>query len=126
MATSKARITALITPVGQDAQDEARALAEEGRTSKAVARLRKDSGLGLHPASAALDLLGEGRPLPTSYEQALGTLRDECPELVGELTVLLHRDDRNAAIRLLRERTDMDLAGGYHLVEALAAHLGAA
>ncbi|WP_336323568.1 hypothetical protein [Streptomyces lavendofoliae] len=126
MTTSKARITALITPVGRDAQEEAGALAGEGRTSKAVSRLRKDSGLGLHPATAALDLLLEGRVLPTSYEQALDALRDEYPQLVGELTVLLHHDDRNGAIRLLRERTDMDLAGGYHLVEALMARLGAA
>ncbi|GAA2488031.1 hypothetical protein [Streptomyces gobitricini] len=126
MSTSKARITALITPVDQHAQDEAGALAQEGRTSKAVARLRKGSGLGLHPASAALELLGEGRPLPTSYEQALAALQDECPDLVGEMTVLLHSGDRNGAIKLLRERTDMDLAGGYHLVEALTARSGSA
>ncbi|MFB6848387.1 hypothetical protein ACFCXS_26555 [Streptomyces sp. NPDC056373] len=36
MANTKARTAALITPVGQEAQDEARALAADGRKDKAA------------------------------------------------------------------------------------------
>ncbi|MET9519943.1 hypothetical protein [Streptomyces sp. NPDC002994] len=120
MTTSKARLTALITPVEQEAQNDAKALAQAGRASKAVSRLRKDSGLGLHTASAALDLLNEGNSLPTSYQQALDTLRSLSPGLVDEMLTLLDNDENTSAIKLLREHTDMDLAGGYHLVEELS------
>ncbi|MBC2877586.1 MULTISPECIES: hypothetical protein [Streptomyces] len=126
MTSTKTRTTALITPVGPEAQDEARTLAAEGRTAKAVRRLRKDSGLGLHTASAALDLLGRGHTLPTSYRQALESLRHLDAPLVDELTELLRGGGRDAAIKLLRERTDIDLAGGYHLVMELAADIGSA
>ncbi|QGV79528.1 hypothetical protein [Streptomyces ficellus] len=73
-----------------------------------------------------MDLLLDGYELPTSYNQALDTLKAQAPELVSSLAELLTRDDRTSAIKLLRERTEMDLAGGYHLVEALVRELGAA
>ncbi|WP_447030915.1 hypothetical protein [Streptomyces hypolithicus] len=88
--------------------------------SRAVSRLRKDSGLGLRTASAALDLLNEGSSLPTSYHQALNALRSLSPDLVDEMSTLLDNEDSTSAIKLLRERTDMDLAGGYHLVQELS------
>ncbi|MFH8804495.1 hypothetical protein ACH4F6_33800 [Streptomyces sp. NPDC017936] len=125
MTSTKARLTARITPVGQADQDEARSLAEEGRTSKAIRRLRKDSGLALHTAPAALDLLTEGTALPTTYGQALEALRRLDAPLVGEMTELLRNGDRDSAIKLLRERTDIDLAGGYHLVVKLGEEIGA-
>jgi hypothetical protein len=124
MMSTKARLTAQITPVEQTGQDEARALVDEGRTSKAIRRLRKDSGLALHTAPAALDLLIEGRALPTSYAQALEALRQLDASLVEEMTELLGNGDRDSAIKLLRERTDIDLAGGYHLVMELSEQLG--
>ncbi|MEN8649143.1 hypothetical protein ABCR94_00450 [Streptomyces sp. 21So2-11] len=120
MTTSKARLTALITPVEQEAQNEAKALSQGGRVSRAVSRLRKDSGLGLRTGSAALDLLNEGSSLPTSYQQALNALRSLSPDLVDEMSALLDNEDSTSAIKLLRERTDMDLAGGYHLVQELS------
>lgn len=125
MTSTKARTTALITPVEESAQREAKALADEGRTAKAVRRLRKDSGLGLEAASAALDLLLAGQPLPVTYGQALDALRRLDGALVEELTDLLGSGRRDDAIRLLRERTDIDLAGGYHLVTELNGRLGA-
>lgn len=123
MASSKARTTALITPVGRAAQEEAMALADEGRTAKAVRRLRKDSGLGLDTASVALDLLTQGRSLPTTYGEALDALLQFDAPLVAELTDLLASGDRDLAIKMLRERTDVDLAGGYHLVTELSTRL---
>ncbi|MGK5642140.1 hypothetical protein ACSNOK_28065 [Streptomyces sp. URMC 126] len=119
MTSTTTRTTALITPVDPEAQDEARALAAEGRTAKAVRRLRKNSGLGLHTAPVALDLLGQGHTLPATYRQALESLRRLDAPLVAELTALLRNGEREAAIKLLRERTDIDLAGGYHLVTEL-------
>ncbi|MFF9108056.1 hypothetical protein [Streptomyces sp. NPDC014805] len=124
MTSSKARTTALITPVEESAQREAEALAAEGRTAKAVRRLRKDSGLGLEAASAALELLNEGQLLPTTYGQALDALGRLDTGLVDEMTALLGSGRRDDAIRLLRERTDIDLAGGYHLVTELNGRLG--
>ncbi|MFF4491190.1 hypothetical protein ACFY0F_32800 [Streptomyces sp. NPDC001544] len=123
MASPKARTTALITPVERAAQDEAMALAGEGRTAKAVRRLRKDSGLGLATASVALELLTQGRSLPTTYGEALDALRQLDAPLVAEMTDLLTSGNRDSAIKLLRERTDVDLAGGYHLVTELSARL---
>ncbi|WP_367044580.1 hypothetical protein [Streptomyces sp. Je 1-332] len=123
MTTAKARTTALITPVDQEAQDEAKALAGDGRTAKAVRRLRKGSGLGLGEAPVALSLLTEGNTLPTTYSQALDTLQGLDTQLVTEMTALLNGGNRDAAIRLLRERTDIDLAGGYHLVTELSTRL---
>ncbi|MER6712984.1 hypothetical protein ABZ322_14520 [Streptomyces sp. NPDC006129] len=124
MTSTKARTTALITPVEQGAQHEAKALAGEGRTAKAIRRLRKDSGLGLDTASVALDLLAQGHALPTTYSQALDALRQLDAPLVTELTDLLSSSRRDTAIKLLRERTDIDLAEGYHLVTELSGQLG--
>ncbi|MFI9720768.1 hypothetical protein ACIHFE_14090 [Streptomyces sp. NPDC052396] len=121
MTSTKTRTTALITPVAQEAQDEAKALAGQGRTAQAVRRLRKESSLGLHVAPVAVDLLVKGHRLPTNYQQAVDALRQCDARLIGEMTNLLHNKDQDSAIKLLRERTDIDLAGGYHLVMALAA-----
>ncbi|MGI5368870.1 hypothetical protein [Streptomyces iakyrus] len=116
MTNSKARTAALITPVGREAQDEARALAAEGRTGKAVRRLRRGSWLKRGPAREAVELLAEGQVLPTSNAEGLAALRRLDAELVAELTALLDDDQQIAAVKLLRERTGVDLAGGYHLV----------
>ncbi|GGY29893.1 hypothetical protein [Streptomyces djakartensis] len=123
MTSTKARTTALITPVEQATQDEAKVLAAEGHTAKAVRRLRKSSGLGLDAAPVALDLLAQGRTLPTTYDQALDALRRLDAPLVAEMTALLGSGDRDSAIKLLRERTDIDLAGGYHVVMELSGQL---
>jgi hypothetical protein len=124
MTNTKARTAAMITPVGQEAQDEARALARDGRTGKAVRRLRKDSWLKRGPAREALELLVDGQELPTSSGQALDVLRRLDGPLVGELTALLEGGRQIAAVKLLRERTGIDLAGGYHLVLELGSRPG--
>ncbi|MFJ4278487.1 hypothetical protein [Streptomyces massasporeus] len=123
MTNTKARTTALITPIEQEAQDEAKALAREGRTAKAIRRLRKDSGLGLSAAPVAVDLLNQGHALPTTYGEALETLRALDAPLVVEMADLLGSGDRDSAIKLLRERTDIDLAGGYLLAMELSGQL---
>ncbi|MFB7931374.1 hypothetical protein ACFC4C_19960 [Streptomyces sp. NPDC056039] len=127
MTSEQARLTAVITTVEQEAQDEAKALADEGRTARAIRRLRKSSSLNLHTGSVALDLLVEGGTLPTTHRQALDALREADAALVGELTGVLRQERRDAdiqAVKLLRERTGIDLAGGYHLVRELSAQLG--
>ncbi|MBB6415871.1 hypothetical protein [Streptomyces sp. AK010] len=130
MTNTKARTAAVITPVGHEAQGEARALAREGRAGKAVRRLRKDSWLKRGPAREALELLVDGQELPTSsgtrwrpcvgpvlrWSVRSGALRRPDAPLVGELTALLGSGRQIAAVSLLRERTGIDLAGGYHLV----------
>ncbi|MEV5510612.1 hypothetical protein [Streptomyces orinoci] len=121
MTSTKTRTTALITPVPQEAQGAAKALAAQGRTAQAIRRLRKESGLGIHVAPVALDLLTQGHALPTDYRQAVDALRRCDAGLVSEMTNLLHDGDQDSAIKLLREQTDIDLAGGYHLVMALRA-----
>ncbi|MFI1177892.1 hypothetical protein [Streptomyces melanogenes] len=123
MTNTKAHTTALITPIAQEAQNEGKALAAEGRVAKAIRRLRKDSGLGLATAPVAMDLLIQGHALPTSYGQALDALRQIDAPLVAELSALLNSGHRDSAIKLLRERTDIDLAGGYHLVTELSGQL---
>ncbi|MFD8223819.1 hypothetical protein ACFV16_06555 [Streptomyces massasporeus] len=125
MTNTKARTAAMITPVGQEAQDEARALAREGREGKALRRLRKDSWLKRGPAREALELLVAGQELPTSSGQALEALRSLDAPLVAELTALLGSGKQIAAVKLLRERTGVDLAGGYHLVLELGGRPGA-
>ncbi|MET9576115.1 hypothetical protein ABZY30_11315 [Streptomyces massasporeus] len=125
MTNTKARTAAMITPVGQEAQDKARELARDGRVGKAVRRLRKDSWLKRGPAREALELLVEGQALPTSSGQALEVLRSLDAPLVGELTALLDSGRQIAAVKLLRERTGIDLAGGYHLVVELGSRPGA-
>ncbi|MFF7735203.1 hypothetical protein [Streptomyces sp. NPDC007984] len=120
MTNSKARTAAMITPVGQEAQDEARQLVREGRAGKAVRRLRKGSWLKRGAAREALELLVEGQALPTSSGQVLDVLRTLDAPLVGELTALLGNGQQIAAIKLLRERTGIDLVGGHHLVLELA------
>ncbi|MCX3287447.1 hypothetical protein OR263_12130 [Streptomyces sp. NEAU-H22] len=124
MTNTKSRTAAMITPVGQEAQDEARALASDGRTGKAVRRLRKDSWLKRGPAREALALLVDGQALPTSSGQALDVLRRLDGPLVGELSALLEGGRQIAAVKLLRERTGIDLAGGYHLVVELGSGPG--
>ncbi|MEV7067432.1 hypothetical protein AB0N97_32235 [Streptomyces collinus] len=116
MTNTKVRTAALITPVGREAQDEARALAADGRTGKAVRRLRRGSWLKRGPAREAVELLAEGQALPTSNAEGLAALRRLDAELVAELTALLDDGQQITAVKLLRERTGVDLAGGYHLV----------
>ncbi|MZD04687.1 hypothetical protein GTW43_25690 [Streptomyces sp. SID5785] len=116
---AKARTTALITPVDPEAQNEAKALAAAGHTVKAVRRLRKGSELSLLTATVAVDLLTEGHTLPTTYAEAADALPLADAPLAAELTSLLAEADTNAAIRRLRERTDLDLLGGHHLVTEL-------
>ncbi|MFR9796962.1 hypothetical protein ACL02U_13790 [Streptomyces sp. MS06] len=122
--TSKQELTVLITPVGAEVQQESTALAGDGRDAKAMSRLRKASGLGLADARVALEFLTSGRRLPVDCAQALANLRSMDPELFTELSSLLVRDDTTAAIKLLRERTDVDLAGGYHLIQEMARQRG--
>ncbi|MEU3890700.1 hypothetical protein [Streptomyces sp. NPDC029041] len=122
MTNTKARTAALITPVGQEAQDEARALVADGRTGKAVRRLRRGSWLKRGPAREAVEMLAGGRTLPTSHGQALDALRRLDAALVEELSALLDDGQQIAAVKLLRERTGVDLAGGYHLVLELDGH----
>ncbi|MEU3489762.1 hypothetical protein [Streptomyces massasporeus] len=124
MTNTKVRTAAMITPVGQEAQDEARALARDGRAGKAVRRLRKDSWLKRGPAREALELLVDGQELPMNSGQALEALRRLDAPLVGELTALLDSGRQIAAVKLLRERTGIDLAGGYHLVVELGSRPG--
>ncbi|MFJ4278152.1 hypothetical protein [Streptomyces massasporeus] len=114
MTNTKDRIAAMITPVGREVQDEVRGLARDGRAGKAVRRLRKESWLKRGPAREALELLVAGQELPTSSGQGLEVLRS------------LDAGGRQvAAIKLLRERTGIDLAGGYHLVVELGGRPGA-
>ncbi|GAA2764471.1 hypothetical protein GCM10010103_35120 [Streptomyces paradoxus] len=124
MTNTKARTAALITPVGREAQDEARALAADGRTGKAARRLRRGSWLKRGPAREAVELLAGGHALPTSTAQGLAALRELDAGLVGELTALLDDGQQIAAVKLLRERTGVDLAGGYHLVLELGGRPG--
>ncbi|MFI6375495.1 hypothetical protein [Streptomyces sp. NPDC050546] len=127
MTSEQARLTAMITTVEQEAQDEARVLAGEGRTARAIRRLRKNSGLNLLTGSLALDLMVQGGTLPTTHRQALDVLRESDAALVAQLTDVLgegKRDSDIKAVKLLRERTGIDLAGGYHIVQELAAQLG--
>ncbi|MFC9128737.1 hypothetical protein ACFT4A_18065 [Streptomyces sp. NPDC057099] len=68
-----------------------------------------------------------GGTLPTTHRQALDALREADAPLVAELADELRQDRRDSdiqAVKLLRERTGIDLAGGYHLVRELAAQLG--
>jgi hypothetical protein len=116
MTNTKARTAAMISPVAQEAQDEARTLARDGRTGKAVRRVRKGSWLKRGPAREAVGMLADGHTLPTSSAQALAALRHIDAPLVAELTALLDDGQQIAAVKLLRERTGVDLAGGYHLV----------
>ncbi|MFI6804649.1 hypothetical protein ACIBO6_06490 [Streptomyces luteogriseus] len=124
MTDTRARTAAMITPVGQEAQNEARVLARDGRVGKAVRRLRKDSWLKRGPAREALELLVDGQALPTSSGQAADVLCRLDAPLVGELTALLEGGRQIAAVKLLRERTGIDLAGGYHLVLELGSRPG--
>lgn len=124
MTSNEARLAALITPVEQEGQEDALALAAEGRTDKAIRRLRKNSGLTLASAPLALEFLARGTALPTTYEQALDALRTADAALVAEMTDLVRSGNGDSAIKLLRERTDIDLAGGYHLVRELTDRLG--
>ncbi|MEV5510750.1 hypothetical protein [Streptomyces orinoci] len=125
MTSTKARTTALITPVAQEVQDAAKALAAQGRTAQAVRRLRKGSGLSIHVAPVALNMLTQGHTLPIDYRQAVDALRQCDARLVSEMRNLLRDGDQDSAIKLLREQTDIDLTGGYHLVMALSAQLDA-
>ncbi|WP_431774244.1 hypothetical protein [Streptomyces cucumeris] len=122
MMTNKTRITALITPVEEEAQNEAMALASQGHTARAVSRLRRKSELGLHVASVALDILAGGQSLPTSYDEGLANLRSLCPELVEMIVDFLGEGDTTSAVKFLREQTDMDLIGADRLVQQLSDH----
>ncbi|MFH9352408.1 hypothetical protein [Kitasatospora sp. NPDC017646] len=94
-----------------------------GCRAKGGRRLRSGPGLGSDAAPTVLALLLQGYALPADYARALTALRRLDAGLVTELTALLCDGRRDAAIRLLRDRTDVDLAAGRHPVTELGTEL---
>lgn len=124
MTADEADMAALITPVDDGVQREAVELLKAGHRNKALRRLRRHSGLGLVPAVRAAELLAQGRRLPSTYAEGLVNLRSAAADVVAEMTTMLQQGQSTAAIKRLRKLTDIDLAGGYHLVRELARELG--
>lgn len=99
-------------------------LTSSGKPQRAVRRLRRVSWLKRGPAREAVEMLAGGHALPTSSAQARAALRRLDAALVVELTALVDDGQQIAAVKLLRERTGIDLAGGYHLVLELGGEPG--
>jgi ribosomal protein L7/L12 len=94
---------------------------QNGRTIEAIKRLRKHKNFGLAEAKAAIEAYARSRagelatispPAVDAFTQDAGRV---LPDAVAEA---LRRGDKNAAIKLLRERTGLGLKAARERIEA--------
>lgn len=94
---------------------------QNGRTIDAIKRLRKHSKLGLTEAKAAIEAYARSRAgeLVAQNAPAVEAFRQDAGRVLPDAVVeALQRGDKNAAIRLLRERTGLGLKAAKERIEA--------
>jgi len=102
-------------PVGQDLEQEAKALLLERRTIEAIKRVRERTGMGLKEAKDYVDALERGES-PASGAQADST-SFESGDLDDEVRALLSAGRKIEAIKRVRERTGLGLKEAKDYVE---------
>jgi len=101
---------------------------QRGDTVTAIKLLRESNGLGLKEAREAVDAHLRGKPMPLAAREALnsqrhGTKPGVSPEISAEVNTALQQGNKLEAIRLLREKTGLDLAAAKEAVESIDARL---
>ena len=94
---------------------------QNGRTIEAIKRLRKHKNFGLAEAKAAIEAYARSRAgeLATVTASTGDAFRADAGRVLPEAVVAaLQRGDKNAAIKLLRERTGLGLKAARERIEA--------
>lgn len=95
-----------------------RALISDGNKIEAIKVLRDATGLGLAEAKEMVEQLGEGGMFDQLLKMA--PMHELPPaELVATVRELLNRGDKIEAIKLVRERMQLDLKDAKELVDRL-------
>ena len=93
---------------------------QNGRTIEAIKRLRKHKNFGLAEAKAAIEAYARSRAgeLATLSVPAVEAVRQDAGRVLPDAVVdALRRGDKNAAIKLLRERTGLGLKAARERIE---------
>lgn len=110
-----------------DAIDHVRKLVASGRTIDAIKLYREITGLGLKEAKEAIDRYADGGSLePAEDIVARKAALDRAAPVDGEIKGLLESGRKLEAIKLLRERSGLDLATAKDIVDSMAADLNRA
>src|SRR5262245_24009076 len=94
---------------------------ENGRPIDAIKRLRKHSKVGLTEAKAAIEAYARSRAGELASLQAptVEAFRQDAGRVLPQAVVeALQRGDKNAAVKLLRERTGLGLKAARERIEA--------
>ena len=94
---------------------------QNGRTIDAIKRLRKHKNFGLAEAKAAIEAYARSRAgeLTAVSTPAVEAFRQDAGRVLPDAVVeALQRGDKNAAIKLLRERTGLGLKAARERIEA--------
>jgi ribosomal protein L7/L12 len=94
---------------------------QNGRTIDAIKRLRKHKNFGLAEAKAAIEAYARSRAgeLATLSAPSVEALRQDAGRVLPDAVVeALQRGDKNAAIKLLRERTGLGLKAARERIDA--------
>ena len=94
---------------------------QNGRTIEAIKRLRKHKNFGLAEAKAALEAYARSRAgeLATITASTGDAFKVDAGRVLPDAVVeALQRGDKNAAIKLLRERTGLGLKAARERIEA--------
>lgn len=110
-----------------DAIDHVRKLVASGRTIDAIKLYREVTGLGLKEAKDAIDRCADGGSLEFAEDVAAGKAAlDGSAAVDGEIRGLLESGRKIEAIKLLRERSRLDLTTAKAIIDSMEADLNRA
>ena len=104
--------------------DQVRKLVASGRTIEAIKLLREVTGLSLKEAKEAVDRCAQGGSLDIAEDLAAhrAALHDGA-QVDGEIKALLESGRKIEAIKLMRERSGLDLATAKNIIDSMEGDL---
>jgi ribosomal protein L7/L12 len=107
-----------------EALDQVRKLVAAGRNIDAIKLLREVTGLGLKEAKEAVDRCAQGGSLDVTVDMAAQRAAlHGAAQADGEIRALLESGRKIDAIKLMRERSGLDLATAKDIVDSMEADL---
>jgi ribosomal protein L7/L12 len=100
--------------------DQVRKLAASGRTNEAIKLLREVTGLGLKEAKDAVERCVQGGSLDITEDMAAHRAAlHGAGQADGEIKALLESGRKIEAIKLMRERSGLDLATAKDIIDSM-------
>jgi ribosomal protein L7/L12 len=104
--------------------DQVRKLVASGRTIEAIKLLREVTGLGLKEAKEAVDRCAQGGSLDIAEDLAAHRAAlHGAAQVDGEIKALLESGRKIEAIKLMRERSGLDLTTAKDIIDSMEGDL---